>query len=423
MTTTTPQVVLKDPSGPPHDNSKDLPKAALQTTTAKAHRSYGAFLIQKCCQQTPASFPQRVMVTACHIFQVFYCYCEFQDHDVRYTAIAALSLACKTEECRISLKLLMGKFSTALLSSQLNAGSPDEAEKFDLQLQAKKLVQMEKRVLRVLGFDLVQFCSYNREPVVQLVGEGEDDENKPAGEVGSARLPDGMTMQEDEGKNSSAVLSLSHAHTQSVLYELFNTTTVGAAASAASPRAGAANDERTNLRNRSPRRNVGLSSGSSASSTRNQALLTKAIAYANDSLRTDLRCLYSAEVVAKACLELARRDLKEKKVFLAVQPGSEEELLLTKVMREILEVYEYDSLWSGGRERTAVVVGTKISQGKTDHDAETVSKQDTNYSMSPEDQHLPGDPVGQPRSTGRRISLIFPTQPSPDTTDEEEDSL
>ncbi len=416
--TTTPQVVLKEPSGPPHGN-RDLPKAALHTTTAKAHRSYGAFLIQKCCQQTPASFPQRVMVTACHIFQAFYCYCEFEDHDVRYTAIAALSLACKTEECRISLKLLMGKFSTALLYSQLNAGSPDEAEKFDLQLQAKKLVQMEKRVLRVLGFDLVQFCSYNREPVVS-VGEGEDDENKPAGEVGSARPPDGMTMQEDEGKNSSAVLSLSHAHTQSVLYELFNTTTVGAAASAASPKV-AANGV-ANLRNRSPRRTNAV--GSSTSSPSNQALLTKAIAYANDSLRTDLRCLYSAEVVAKACLELARRDLKEKKVFLAVQPGSEEATLLTKVMREILEVYEYDNLWSGGRENTAFVDG-KISQGKTDHDAETASiKQDAKFPMSPEDQHLPGDQdVGQTRNTGRRISLIFPTQPSPDTTDEEEDSL
>ena len=49
------------------------------------------------------AMPQRAITTACHIFQTFYCYANFEDYDVRHVAAGALALASKSEECRMRL--------------------------------------------------------------------------------------------------------------------------------------------------------------------------------------------------------------------------------------------------------------------------------------------------------------------------------
>lgn len=69
----------------------------------RMHRGYGASLIQALCGGRPPKFPARVMVTACHLLQTFHCYCSYKNHDIRFTAAAAILLATKSEELRTPL--------------------------------------------------------------------------------------------------------------------------------------------------------------------------------------------------------------------------------------------------------------------------------------------------------------------------------
>eukprot|EP00392_Amoebophrya_sp_AT5.2_P003349 g3354.t1 len=314
--------------------------SAYQAGFERLHRSYGGFLIQNLClytreeafaHQPEKQLPARVMITACHILQSFYCFASFLSEDVRLAALASLSLACKVEEVRTPMKVLVNHFmamnanpatasralvttgaggaaaatgaggsSTAATSSSLlsPAGGSSCAGSLAI-IHVPQVADMERRILRLLGFELYEYCSF-----------------------------------------------CPGAHVHNLLMEAFDFDVEDP--------------------------------GVDDDHDRRREVLQQAVAFANDSLRTSVCCRYGASVILRACVELAGRKCRVPVGMLVGNLVEKQEKavdgdLVEKVMRELLAVYRGGEYFNLLQE----VEGVDANQGGDERPEKKSSDDDT----------------------------------------------
>ncbi len=346
---------------------------AYQAGFERLHRSYGAFLIQNLCAFTQQNFadkpdkqlPARVMITACHILQSFYCFASFLSEDVRLAAVAAISLSCKVEEVRTPIKVLVNHFlamnlnastassaltktgpasSSSQTASSVSAmGMPSPAPTVGAMLaviHVPQVADMENRMLRLLGFELYEYCSF-----------------------------------------------CPGAHVHNLLFEAF--------------------DGLVNVND--ARGEKGKSADEEMFVQQREQVLQKAVAFANDSLRTSLCCRYSSGVILRACVELAGRKCQVGVgMFGCLRDDGGKAIdsdLVEKVMRELLAAYE-------GGEYFNV-----IQPAQTDKADDASGGDSVGAKGSKTDKKSSDDEADQ-----RKVDLVFPARADSPSSDDE-DSL
>ncbi|CAD7933636.1 unnamed protein product [Amoebophrya sp. A25] len=299
-------------------------------------RSYGVFIIQRACKSCSSSsssssrgaggpagnfpsseVPQRVMITACHIFQTYFCYCAFDDHDIRYAALACINMANKAEENRLcTLRSLVTtnlhwvfaaapntNTNTSSTADQMNMTEPNQDAPLNLPAVAtvvKRVVRIEKRMMRVLGFELNEFCSF---------AEG---------------------------------------HCHNILYA-WGSELASSGPLSPSPELQNQDKDMKNLQKLVMR------------------ILHKSIGYANDSLRTTLCCRQDSHIIAAACWNLACREERCKDMIPSTLAESDQttegSLFLQKqqVLRAMREIQALYTSTTGGIDDAALAGETSTA--------------------------------------------------------------